>query len=84
VPREEAQRKIENVLISAGSARVTSAFSPYSGYGILPVIRQSLVSKLGYEPLATGLADTTQFDIEHGLVKTPKRMIRGLGFLSVR
>ena len=65
--REAAQKRVERILIESGPARISVAFSPYSRFAIFPSLRQSLVSKLGYEPLTTGLADAAEFDRQHGI-----------------
>jgi hypothetical protein len=62
VDRNKVQRIIERILIASGPARVTVAFSPDSEHAVSPDTRRSLVGKLGYEPLTTSLADTTEYE----------------------
>lgn len=71
MPRDDAQHRIERILIASGAARVLLAFTPGTGYGVLSEVRTNLVHKLGYEPIGTQLADTTEFDKQHGI--KPKR-----------
>lgn len=69
MPIAEAQQRIEGVLLASGPARVSIAFSPYSPYPyrLGSDQRHELVSRLGYEPLTTDLADTRAYDAAHNI-----------------
>lgn len=72
--RYEAQAKIEGILIASGPARVSVAFSPYSGY-MAAATREGLVRKLGYQPLGV-LSDTSAFDARYGIIGREQNIYR--------
>jgi hypothetical protein len=65
---DEAQSIIERTLIASGPERVSVAFSSR----IPEAVRKILVKNLGYEPLGTDLANTTDFDVRNGILSEQK------------
>ncbi len=80
IPKDEAQSKLQHVLIASGPARVSIAFSPFSG-AMHNEIRDRIVAKLGYQPIGTALSDTTEFDRQHGIGPKPG-IIQRIGSLA--